>query len=50
PIQLVKPYLVGPALEPDVSGIQAIHWPGFSTTSTVLEEFYVLADAPTGRE
>jgi ABC-type transport system substrate-binding protein len=50
PIQLVKPYLVGPALEPDVSGIEAIHWPGFTTMSTVLEEIYVHADAPTGRE
>jgi ABC-type transport system substrate-binding protein len=50
PIQLVKPYLVGPALEADASGITAIHWPGWELASTVLEELYVSADAPTGRE
>jgi ABC-type transport system substrate-binding protein len=50
PIQLVKPYLTGPALEPDVNGIQAVHWPGFTTMCTVLNEIYVSADAPTGRE
>ena len=50
PIQLVKPYLTGPALEPDVNGIQAVHWPGFASFGSVLEELYVSADAPTGRE
>ena len=50
PIQLIKPYLVGPALEPDNNGIAAVHWPGFATTAHALEELYVSADAPTGRE
>ena len=50
PIQLAKPYVVGPALEPDENGIAAIHWPGFKLMSTVLEELYIAADAPTGRE
>ena len=50
PIQLVKPYLTGPALEPDVNGIQAVRWPGFASFGSVLEELYVSADAPTGRE
>lgn len=50
PIQLIKPYLTGPALEPDANGITAIHWPGWELASTVLEELYVTADAPTGRE
>lgn len=48
PIQLIKPYLKGPALDPDSNGIAAVHWPSFSTTSTVLTEFYVSADAPEG--
>jgi hypothetical protein len=50
PIQLIKPYLTGPALEADNSGITAIHWPGWELASTVLEELYVSADAPTGRD
>lgn len=50
PIQLVKPYLIGPALEPDINDIAAIHWPGFATTGYAIEELYVSADAPTGRE
>jgi peptide/nickel transport system substrate-binding protein/oligopeptide transport system substrate-binding protein len=50
PIQLVKPYLIGPALEPDNNDIAAVHWPGFATTGHALEELYVSADAPTGRE
>jgi ABC-type transport system substrate-binding protein len=50
PIQLIKPYLTGPALEPDANGITAIHWPGWELASTVLEELYVTADAPAGRE
>jgi ABC-type transport system substrate-binding protein len=50
PIQLIKPYLTGPALEADSSGITAIHWPGWELASTVLEELYVSADAPTGRD
>jgi ABC-type transport system substrate-binding protein len=49
PIQLIKPYIKGPALEPDPNGIAAIHWPGWSTTSTVLTEIYVSSDAPEGR-
>ena len=50
PIQLVKPYLTGPALEPDTNGIQAVHWPGFATNGSAVYELYVSADAPTGRE
>jgi ABC-type transport system substrate-binding protein len=49
PIQLIKPYIKGPALDADVNGIAAIHWPGWSTTSTVLTEIYVSSDAPEGR-
>ncbi len=50
PIQLIKPYVTGPALEPDNNGIQAIHWPAWATTGHTLEELYIRADAPTGRE
>jgi len=49
PIQLIKPYMAGPALEPDDNGIKAVHWPGFSTTSTVPQEYYVGSDAPADR-
>jgi peptide/nickel transport system substrate-binding protein/oligopeptide transport system substrate-binding protein len=49
PIQLIKPYIKGPALDPDSNGIAAIHWPSFSTTSTVLTELYISSDAPEGR-
>lgn len=50
PIQLVKPYMTGPGLEPDVNGIAAVHWPGFSTAGTAIEEIYMSANAPAGRE
>ncbi len=50
PIQLVKPYIVGPGLEPDVNGIAAVHWPGFATMGSAIEELYISADAPAGRE
>jgi ABC-type transport system substrate-binding protein len=49
PNQLVKSYVAGPALEPDVNGITAIHWPGYATMSTVPEELYIGKDAPSGR-
>jgi ABC-type oligopeptide transport system substrate-binding subunit len=48
PIQLVKPYLTGPALEADENGIAAVHWPGFTTMSTVFPELYIRNDVPEG--
>jgi len=50
PIQLIKPYVKGAALEPDVNGIAAIHWPGFAADSTVAQELYIGNDAPSGRQ
>jgi peptide/nickel transport system substrate-binding protein/oligopeptide transport system substrate-binding protein len=50
PIQLIKPYVKGAALEPDSNGIAAIHWPGFCGFSTVWEELYIGSDAPSGRQ
>jgi peptide/nickel transport system substrate-binding protein/oligopeptide transport system substrate-binding protein len=49
PIQLIKPWVKGPALEPDANGISAIHWPGYTAMSTVPAELYIGADAPPGR-
>ncbi|MGH2547863.1 MAG: ABC transporter substrate-binding protein, partial [Thermomicrobiales bacterium] len=45
-IQLVKPWLKGEFIQPDVNGISAVHWPGFTTMSTVPAELYIGADAP----
>jgi peptide/nickel transport system substrate-binding protein/oligopeptide transport system substrate-binding protein len=49
PVQLVKPWVKGPALEPDKNGITSIHWPGYTSMSTVPAELYISADAPPGR-
>ncbi|MGC4105821.1 MAG: peptide ABC transporter substrate-binding protein [Thermomicrobiales bacterium] len=49
PNQLAKPYMKGHALEPDNSGITAIHWPGYASMSTVPEELYIGSDAPSDR-
>jgi peptide/nickel transport system substrate-binding protein/oligopeptide transport system substrate-binding protein len=49
-VQLIKPWVKGAFLEPDINGITAMHWPGFTTMSTVPAELYISADAPVGRE
>ena len=49
PVQLIKPYVAGEALEPDVNGITAIHWPEFTTMSTVPEQIYITNEAPSDR-
>ncbi|MBA2278421.1 MAG: peptide ABC transporter substrate-binding protein [Chloroflexia bacterium] len=49
PIQLIKPFVKGDALAPDTNGIAALHWPGFSTGSTVPEGLYIGNDAPADR-
>ena len=41
PGDLYKPYLVGPALEPDKNGVAAWHWPGFSGFSTLMQGVYI---------
>ncbi|MGH2549052.1 MAG: peptide ABC transporter substrate-binding protein, partial [Thermomicrobiales bacterium] len=46
-IQLIKPWLRGEFKEPDASGIAAMHWPSYSTTSTVPQEMYIGSDAPS---
>jgi peptide/nickel transport system substrate-binding protein/oligopeptide transport system substrate-binding protein len=49
PVQLIKPWLKGPFKESDANGIAALHWPGYTTMSTVPAELYIGADAPVGR-
>ncbi|MFL5805754.1 MAG: peptide ABC transporter substrate-binding protein [Roseiflexaceae bacterium] len=41
---LYKPYLKGTELEPDQNGVAAIHWPGYSTFSTVIGSMYISKD------
>ena len=41
PGDLIKPYLKGPALEPDANGVAAWHWPYFSSFSNLLSGVYV---------
>lgn len=50
PVQLVKPWIKGAVLEPDANGITSVHWPGYTSMSTVPAELYIGADAPVGRE
>lgn len=50
PIQFIKPWVTGPALEPDSNGIAAVHWPGYSNYTTVPEELWISADAPADRD
>ena len=46
PLQLVKPWLKGDALEPDATGNTSIHWPRYTTMSTVPGGLYVSKDVP----
>jgi peptide/nickel transport system substrate-binding protein/oligopeptide transport system substrate-binding protein len=45
-IQLIKPWLKGDFKVADNNGIAAMHWPGYSTTSTVPQELYIGNDVP----
>jgi len=50
PVQLVKPWLGGDALQPDESGNTSIHFPRYTTMSTVPAGLYITQDVPGGRE
>ena len=50
PVQLIKPWVKGAFKEPDKNGIASLHWPGYTSMSTVPAELYIGADAPAGRE
>jgi len=41
PGDLIKPFLKGPALEPDANGVSAWHWPYFSSFSDLLQGVYI---------
>ncbi|HET9660292.1 MAG TPA: peptide ABC transporter substrate-binding protein [Thermomicrobiales bacterium] len=45
-VQFIKPWVAGAFIEPDDNGITAIHWPGFTTMSTVPAEMFVADTAP----
>ena len=49
PVQFIKSWVKGDAIKPDANGIASIHWPGYTTMSTVPAELYIGADAPVGR-
>jgi peptide/nickel transport system substrate-binding protein/oligopeptide transport system substrate-binding protein len=46
---MIKPYLVGPALEPDANGVSAWHWPYFSSFSDLLSGVYISQDVSNFR-
>ena len=45
-VQFIKPWLGGPFIEPDKNGIQAMHWPNYTTMDTVPAELMVLEGGP----
>ena len=49
PVQLIKPYVKGDALEPDDNGVVSIHWPSYTTMSTVPAGLYIGEEAPPDR-
>jgi ABC-type transport system substrate-binding protein len=50
PGDLIKPYLKGPALEPDANGVAAWHWPGFSSFSDLLSGIYISNEVSNYRQ
>jgi ABC-type transport system substrate-binding protein len=46
-VQFIKPWLRGEFIEPDEDGIEAMHWPSYTTMSTVPAELYIGDDAPS---
>jgi oligopeptide transport system substrate-binding protein len=44
PLQLFQPWVKGEALEPDKLGNKSLHWPGYSTTTTAPNGFYMTKD------
>lgn len=41
---LMKPYLAGPALEANSSGLSGLQWPGFHNASTNISNLYITKD------
>jgi hypothetical protein len=50
PVQFIKPYVKGDALEPDENGIKAMHWPNYCDMDTVPNGIYIGNDDPAGRK
>ncbi len=50
PGDLYRPYLKGTELEPDQNGKAAIHWPGFTSFSTLPSSMYVSKDVTNYRK
>jgi peptide/nickel transport system substrate-binding protein/oligopeptide transport system substrate-binding protein len=46
-VQLTKPWVTGDFLKPDDNGITAMHWPEYTTASTVPQELYIRNDVPS---
>jgi peptide/nickel transport system substrate-binding protein/oligopeptide transport system substrate-binding protein len=46
PIQLIKPWVTGDFKTADANGITAMHWPNYTTMSTVPEELYISNEVP----
>ncbi len=49
PAQLVKPWVRGAALDPDASGNVSVHWPRYTTMSTVPGELAMSDEIPDDR-
>ncbi len=45
-VQFIKPWVAGDFIKPDDNGITAIHWPGFTTMSTVPAEMFIADTGP----
>jgi len=50
PVQLIKPYIAGPALQPDKSGNKSLHWPGYTTADSVPSGLYITKDVTKMRK
>jgi ABC-type transport system substrate-binding protein len=50
PGDLIKPFLKGPALEPDDNNVSAWHWPYFSGFSDLLSGVYITKDVSNFRQ
>jgi peptide/nickel transport system substrate-binding protein/oligopeptide transport system substrate-binding protein len=45
-VQFIKPWLAGDFIEPDKNGVAALHFPVFTTMSTVPAELFIAEGAP----
>lgn len=45
-VQFIKPWVEGAFKAPDANGIAAMHWPGYTTMSTVPAELFIAEGAP----